>query len=470
MATVAKNSRSTTSTLASATAGPFSVGFRLFDDDALLVYVNGVSRADWTLSSTYADGYDDDASITFDAALDIADDLRIEGWLSPARSADYVNGDPGLTTKMNIELARLWSSVIEVKREVSRALRGFDALSPVDGVDLETVAAAETYATAASASASAAAASEAAALAAENSLLEWAGAWQTATAYAPSDIVQESGNSYVCLVAHTSGVFATDLGALKWELFASKGLSGAGTGDLVAANNLNDVVDPAASLANLGGQPLNANLTAIAGLTRTRGDLIRGGAAAWERVALGSSGHVLTSDGTDAVWAAPAAASSGLKFLSSVDLAGDAVADFTLTAGYDIYVLGFLNVVPASDNVDLWLRTSTNGGASFDSGGGDYEWGGTPTAAAQIELTFSFMGSDVNEWGYSGTVNILGPHLSAYTRVTADAVYKTSGGTLTKVNQFGERLSTTAVDAVRILMSSGNMESGTITLWGMKNA
>ena len=46
------------------------------------VYVNGVSRADWTLSSTYLAGYDDDATITFDDALAISDELRIEGWLS----------------------------------------------------------------------------------------------------------------------------------------------------------------------------------------------------------------------------------------------------------------------------------------------------------------------------------------------------------------------------------------------------
>lgn len=35
-----------------------------------------------------------------------------------------------------------------------------------------------------------------------------------------------------------------------------------------------------------------------------RGDLIRRGATDWERVALGSNGQVLTSNGTDAVWAA----------------------------------------------------------------------------------------------------------------------------------------------------------------------
>jgi len=36
------------------------------------------------------------------------------------------------------------------------------------------------------------------------------GTWITATTYAVKDIAQEAGTWYVCLVAHTSGVFATD--------------------------------------------------------------------------------------------------------------------------------------------------------------------------------------------------------------------------------------------------------------------
>jgi len=42
------------------------------------------------------------------------------------------------------------------------------------------------------------------------------GAWVTATAYAVKDVVVESGSSYMCAVAHTSGTFATDLTAVKW--------------------------------------------------------------------------------------------------------------------------------------------------------------------------------------------------------------------------------------------------------------
>lgn len=46
------------------------------------------------------------------------------------------------------------------------------------------------------------------------------GAWLTATAYALKDLVSQSGNTYIAVTAHTSGVFATDLAADKWLLFS----------------------------------------------------------------------------------------------------------------------------------------------------------------------------------------------------------------------------------------------------------
>lgn len=51
--------------------------------------------------------------------------------------------------------------------------------------------------------------------------LVWKGAWTTATSYNVHDIVYSSGSSYICVDAHTSGSFSTDLSASKWELFAS---------------------------------------------------------------------------------------------------------------------------------------------------------------------------------------------------------------------------------------------------------
>ena len=44
------------------------------------------------------------------------------------------------------------------------------------------------------------------------------GAWQTAYSYSVKDVVSESSVLYVCLVAHTSGTFATDLASGKWAI------------------------------------------------------------------------------------------------------------------------------------------------------------------------------------------------------------------------------------------------------------
>lgn len=46
-------------------------------------------------------------------------------------------------------------------------------------------------------------------------------AWLTATAYAVGDIRSNAGTNYYCATAHTSGVFATDLAAVKWVALTS---------------------------------------------------------------------------------------------------------------------------------------------------------------------------------------------------------------------------------------------------------
>lgn len=100
--------------------------------------------------------------------------------------------------------------------------------------------------------AAAAAQSAAAALAKENSMLAARGTWVTATSYKPSDIVRQGNAQYRCLVAHTSGVFASDLGAARWEVWLQDGAPGPGTGDMRNDENLSGLTNKPLAVTTLG--------------------------------------------------------------------------------------------------------------------------------------------------------------------------------------------------------------------------
>lgn len=130
MATVANTPRTTTYTLASAGTGPYLTGFRVFEEDAISVYVNGAISVDWVMTTTFLDGYDDNTSITFGTALEIGDVIQIDGAQPAYRDYDYLNGDPGLSRKLNIELGRLWASVSEIAMQAGRSVRTLASVEP----------------------------------------------------------------------------------------------------------------------------------------------------------------------------------------------------------------------------------------------------------------------------------------------------------------------------------------------------
>jgi hypothetical protein len=137
MATVASTPRVTTIELETESAGPFDVGFRIFDQ-RLRVYVGDeeVSTADYTLTATFSQGYSDSATITFDTAQADGSVIRIESDMPPARGADYTASDPGLARKLNNELARLWSKTGDIDRDILRRPRvpaSYDGDAPTMG-------------------------------------------------------------------------------------------------------------------------------------------------------------------------------------------------------------------------------------------------------------------------------------------------------------------------------------------------
>lgn len=121
MATVAATPRFTTITLATASAGPFEVGFRIFSDADLRLFVDDVLTEDFTVSALFDKGYSDGATFSLLAPADAGTVLRVESILPAARGDDYLPSDPGLTRKMNEELGRSWSVLGDIRRDLARA-------------------------------------------------------------------------------------------------------------------------------------------------------------------------------------------------------------------------------------------------------------------------------------------------------------------------------------------------------------
>lgn len=126
--------------------------------------------------------------------------------------------------------------------------------------------------------------------------------------------------------------------------------AGGGGGDLLASNNLSDVANAATALANLGGQPLDSDLTAIAALTTTsygRAFLALADAAA-ARTALAL--------GTIATQAASAVSITGGSITGITDLA---VADGGTGASDAATARANLGVVAASDTASGLVELAT---------------------------------------------------------------------------------------------------------------
>lgn len=174
--------------------------------------------------------------------------------------------------------------------------------------------------------------------------------------------------------------------------------------------------------------------------------------------------------------------------LLDVKLASNsATIDFVLTkwlALYDRFEIDFEDVLPATNDVALGLRTSTNGGSSYDAGANDYIW--TRLLYVHTGSGFNATGGDdvieLNGPGgtgglsnvaleaASGKVILHNPGAAGKTRVSWWINYICDNVSLVDAayNGFGVRNAALDTDAVRFAMSSGNIASGTFRLYGMR--
>lgn len=187
----------------------------------------------------------------------------------------------------------------------------------------------------------------------------------------------------------------------------------------------------------------------------------------------------------DPVGPAETVAAAGLVLITVATLSAQATVEFTAFDAtlYSSYLFVLENVIPATDNVDLWLRTSTDGGANYDAGVSDYAHftrentmqvsdvsaSAGDEADSEIQLTTANQGNAANE-KLSMMIWVYKPDDADYTKFTFEGVYSGTTTVFRHVFGGGIRLSAADVNAVRFLFSSGNLTSGRILFYGLRRA
>lgn len=214
----------------------------------------------------------------------------------------------------------------------------------------------------------------------------------------------------------------------------------------------------------------------------TRGDIIiRDASNTTARLGIGSSGKVLTSDGTDISWQTPAGGSGALIYLTTLTGSSSATLDFTsLSSSYHQYRFDFNNILPATDSVQFLMRVGTGGGPTYDTGT-NYNYAnlqyvddgastGLRCATAGTSFELGNAWNNTANQGGSGTIIWNNPASGAsYPRYTMSLTRLAAGSEIASVGG-GRYKSTTAITGIRFLFSSGNIASGEILCYGIKNS
>lgn len=171
----------------------------------------------------------------------------------------------------------------------------------------------------------------------------------------------------------------------------------------------------------------------------------------------------------------------GLVLLEQHTASASASLNFTAwySSAYDEYLVEVISLVPATNTVTLQLQMSTNGGSSYDTASnyttlGSYMFSGgiglsSPSSNSTTYIDLCDGIGNTANWSVASSFRLFNPgSASLYKNVTGLSISFSSGtSTATGVTFVGVYKSTSAVNAFRLLFSSGNIASGIIRVYGI---
>ena len=190
-----------------------------------------------------------------------------------------------------------------------------------------------------------------------------------------------------------------------------------------------------------------------------------------------------------AITTLPASISGGgMTLISEQTASSSATIDFTsgIDSTYDSYVFKFINLHPSVQNANPQFNFSTDGGSNYNvtktsTAFRTYHFEGGLNAVLEYQTAhdlaqstsyqnLTYVGND-NDMSVSGSLKLFSPSSTTFVKhfLTTVNTYGDGGGQDLSENWFtaGYGNTTSAINAIRFQMSSGNIDSGVIKLYGI---
>jgi hypothetical protein len=196
---------------------------------------------------------------------------------------------------------------------------------------------------------------------------------------------------------------------------------------------------------------------------------------------------IFTSDGAGTLSSVNSGLQGNMVFISSQTASGSASLSFTsgIDSTYDEYVFYFVNIRPATDNGFFSFQANATDSSGYDrtmtttyfdayheedgtGGAVEYRTGYDQAQGTAFQTILPYMGNDADGGG-AGELHLFSPSSTTYVKhfyirtnyyYSADASYNTFVA--------GYINDTTAIDDVQFKMSTGNIDTGSIYLYGIK--
>ena len=174
-----------------------------------------------------------------------------------------------------------------------------------------------------------------------------------------------------------------------------------------------------------------------------------------------------------------------LVFISRSTASSSATVNITsgINSTYKEYIFIFNNIHPATDGADFTFNFSTDSGSNYnvtktssffrayhyesDASGLGYDGGGDLAQSTGYQVLYQAIGNDNDQSG-AGFLHLFDPSNTTFVKhYIANKQFYGNGDFSMNTFLGGYGNTTSAIDAIDFKMSSGNIDSGTIDMYGV---